>query len=168
VAAAGLAAVIAAVLPVFTTGSTPWGPPAQPAAVSPQALEADVSLQQVVVDEIVPAIEDGGLSAGRLLPPGEAIQLVDSDRSLSALSRVINDSPQLYGAEVIALGAAESTPSADSTGRARLVRDIVFCCGLVALMAGAAPLLGRVVRRRSSGQMDPAPIPRPVVEPLTS
>jgi hypothetical protein len=168
VAAAGLAAVIAAVLPVFTTRATPWGPPARPASASPQALEADVSLQQVVLDEIVPAVEDGGLSGGRLLPPGEAIQVVNSDRPLSALSRVINDSPQLYGAEVIAVGAAESAPIADTSSRARLVRDIVFCCGLLALVAGAAPLLGRVARRRSSGEMVPATTPRAVVGPLTS
>lgn len=160
VIAAGAGTVVAGLLPVLAGTSTPWGTTkARPQSAGVEAIAADITTQQVMIDEIVPAVEDGGLKAGKLIPPGEAVQLVSADPGLAALSRVINDSPELYGAEEIALGASESGPSVTRVAPAAPERDLVFGAGLVALLSGAVLVLLRLSRRYPSwARPPPAPV----------
>jgi len=87
---AGVVAVVAALVPAFHSTSTVWGG-SHLAAPGPAQLDSELSNQQVAIDEIIPAIEDGGLLGRKLIPPGNAILLVGADPARAALSRVLND-----------------------------------------------------------------------------
>jgi hypothetical protein len=152
------AVVLVGIFAPIDSGSTLWsdvtGSGAQRSAVTPAALQGDLSQLESIYDDVVPALQYAGAAGRQVLEPGQAVQVLAEHPRLRALNGFVTDFSELYGVGVLITQQAASVSAAPDASRSMRWLDWSgLMAGLVLLLLS---LLGLGARRRT-GVAQPVP-----------